>query len=59
VLTPPPPPPRATVRISEIIDSLQPVLRIRIRRIHMFLGPPGSASQSNGSGSFYHQAKIA
>jgi len=41
-----------------------PVLRIRIRRIHMFLGlsdpdPLVRASESGaGSGSFYHQAKI-
>ncbi len=35
------------------------VLRIRIRRIHVF-GPPGSGfiSQRYGSGSFFHQAKI-
>ena len=43
-------------------------IRIRICRIHMFFGPPGSASRStsqrhgsgfgSSSGSFYHQAKI-
>jgi hypothetical protein len=46
---------------------LQPVLRIRIHRIHMFLfGPPGSGStfqryesgSGSGSGSFHHHAKI-
>jgi hypothetical protein len=40
----------------------KPVLRIRIRRINMFVGPPGSGSISqrygSGSGSFYHQTKI-
>jgi hypothetical protein len=36
------------------------VWRIRIRRIHLFLGPPGSRSiiQRYRSGSFYRQAKI-
>ncbi len=35
------------------------VLRIRIRRIHMFLGlaDPDLLSQIYGSGSFYHQSK--
>jgi hypothetical protein len=40
---------------------MKPVLRIRIRRIHVF-GPTGSGSimkrYGSDSGSFYHQAKI-
>jgi hypothetical protein len=37
-------------------------IRIRIPRIHMFFGPPGSGSgsigQRYGSESFYHYAKV-
>jgi hypothetical protein len=36
-------------------EKCQPMLRIRIRRILMFLGLPAYVSRS---GSFYHQAKI-
>jgi hypothetical protein len=41
------------------VRSSQAVLRIRIRRIRMFLGllDPDPLSQSYGSGSFSHQAK--
>ncbi len=39
-----------------------PVLRIRIRRIRMIFGPPGSISvrylSGSSPGSFYHQEKI-
>jgi hypothetical protein len=44
--------------------SQRSLLRIRIYRIHLFLGLPGSGSLSqkygsvSGSGSFYHHAKI-
>ena len=47
---------------------LEAVLQIRIHRIHMFFGPPGSGSTSqrygsgygscSGSGSFYRHAKL-
>jgi hypothetical protein len=44
---------------ADIFRLREPVLRIRIRRIHMFFWPgSGSASQRSGSGSFYHQAKL-
>ncbi len=37
---------------------LSPVFRIRIQRIHMFLGLPDPFVRGMGPGSFYHQAKI-
>ncbi len=61
------------ITVQNVSTIMEPVFRIRIHRIHMFLGlpdpdppdphvfgPPGSGSTSQryGSGSFYHQAKI-
>jgi hypothetical protein len=44
------------------LNKFTPVLQIRIRRIPYVFGPPGSGSgsfsQTYGSGSFHHQAKI-
>jgi hypothetical protein len=47
---------------SYICIFLQSVLRIRIRRIHIFLGLPDPdplVRCGSGPGSFYHQGKIA
>ncbi len=50
--------------LKQMHRYLQAVLRLRIRRIYLFFGPPGSGSisQRYGSGSGYgslnYQAKI-